>query len=155
MNAMSHAEQAKLWEIVRDIPVALLTTDDRGTLRSRPMVAQQPTFDGTLWFFTRRSSHKSIELGDNYHVNLSYASPEQNAYVSVSGLAQVVQDPAKQRELWNDEVARWIPSDPADDDLALLKVEVQQAEYWSGPATGGAQKRPARRASQQGKVSFD
>ena len=57
MNAMSDAEQAKLWEIVRDIPVALLTTDDHGTLRSRPMVAQQANFDGTLWFFTRRSSH--------------------------------------------------------------------------------------------------
>lgn len=155
MNAMSHAEQAKLWELVRDIPVALLTTDDRGTLRSRPMVAHQPTFDGTLWFFTRRSSHKSIELGDNYHVNLSYAAPAQNAYVSVSGLAQVVRDPAKQRELWNEEVARWIPADPADEDLALLKVEVQQAEYWSGPATGKGKKRPARRASQQGKVSFD
>lgn len=155
MNAMSHADQAKFWEIVRDIPVALLTTDDRGTLRSRPMVARQPTFDGTLWFFTRRSSHKSIELGDNYHVNLSYAAPEQNAYVSVSGLAQVVRDAAKQRELWNEEVARWIPADPADEDVALLKVEVQQAEYWSGPATGEGEKRPARRASQQGKVSFD
>lgn len=155
MNAMSHAEQAKLWEIVRDIPVALLITDDRGTLRSRPMVAQQPTFDGTLWFFTRRSSHKSIELGDNYHVNVSYASPEQNAYVSVSGLAQVVRDPAKQRELWNDEIARWIPTDPADEDLALLKVEVQQAEYWSGPAAGEGGKGPARRASEQGKVNFD
>jgi general stress protein 26 len=155
MNAMSHAEQAKLWEIVRDIPVALLTTDDQGTLRSRPMVARQPTFDGTLWFFTRRSSHKSIELGDNYHVNLSYAAPGRNAYVSVSGLAQVVRDPAKQRELWNEEVARWIPADPADDDLALLKVEVQQAEYWQGPATGEGAARPARRASEQGKVSFD
>ena len=155
MNTMTHIEQAKFWEIVRDIPVALLTTDDHGTLRSRPMVAQQADFDGTLWFFTRRSSHKAIELGDNYHVNLSYASPEQNAYVSVSGLAQVVQDPKKQRELWNDEVARWIPSDPTDDDLALLKVEVQQAEYWNGPASGTGKKRPARRAKEQAKVKFD
>jgi len=153
MAEMQAAEKEKLWSIVREIPVALLTTDDDGTLRSRPMAACQSSFDGHLWFFTRASSHKSIEIGKNYHVNVSYAVPEEDNYVSISGLTEIVRDPGKQRELWNDEIARWIGTGPEDEDVALLKVIVQQAEYWQAPQSrsGDTQhatldfKRPRRR----------
>ncbi len=149
---MSADDQARLWGVLQDVPVALLVTDDRGTLRSRPMVACQDDFDGVLWFFTKTGDHKAIELGDNYHVNLSYAAPESGTYVSVSGLAQVVQDAKRQEALWSDEIAEWIPGKATDKDVALLRVAVQQAEYWKGPAIDGSHRR-ARRAEQHGKVN--
>ena len=49
----------KLWGMIKDIRVTMMTTiDDDGTLRSRPMVAQQSEFDGDLWFFTWINSPK-------------------------------------------------------------------------------------------------
>ncbi len=135
MAAMQSGDKAKLWDIIRDVPVALLTTDDDGTLRSRPMATCQTSFDGNLWFFTKASSHQSIEIGKNYHVNVAYAVPEQDNYVSISGLTEIVRDPQKQRELWNEEVASWLGLDPEDEDVALLKVIVQQAEYWQVPGS--------------------
>ena len=63
-------------------------------------------------------------------VNVSYADPNNEAYVSVSGAARTFRDPAKARELWNSGARRWFPEGPDDPRLMILKVEIVQAEYW-------------------------
>ena len=52
-----------------------------------------------LWFFTQASSHKVLEIDHEHQVNLSYAQPDENRYVSVSGTATLVRDRAKIDEL--------------------------------------------------------
>jgi general stress protein 26 len=126
----------KLGEMIKDIDFAMLTTvDNDGTLRSRPMSTQQVEFDGDLWFFTRASSHKVDEVERDQHVNVSYAKPEDQRYVSVSGRAQLVRDKAKIKELWNPILKAWFPDGLEDPDLALLKINVEQAEYWDSPSS--------------------
>jgi general stress protein 26 len=121
----------KLRKMVKKVPVAMLTTVGAdGTLRSRPMATQAPDFDGELWFFTRFHSPKSEDIKENQRVNVSYASPKQDRYVSVSGTATVVRDAAKVKELWRGEYKAWFPDGKKDPDLALLKVKVEKAEYW-------------------------
>src|SRR5919112_5957683 len=86
----------KLRELIKDIQIAMLTTvTEDGTLRSRPMATQQAEFDGDLWFFTQANSPKVEELWHDRHVNVSYAAPDENRYVSVSGTAHLVQNPEK------------------------------------------------------------
>ena len=126
----------KLGEMIKDIDFAMLTTiDNDGTLRSRPMSTQQVEFDGDLWFFTRASSHKVDEVQRNQHVNVSYSKPEDQHYVSVSGMAELVHDKEKIEELWNPILKAWFPKGLEDPDLALLKVNVEQAEYWDSPSS--------------------
>jgi general stress protein 26 len=121
----------KLGQLIKDINVAMLTTAmPDGTLRSRPMMTQQTEFDGDLWFFTGASSPKVHEIEDDQHVNLSYAAPDDNRYVSVSGRATVVRDRQKTEELWKPMYKAWFPEGLDDPDLSLLKVDVEQAEYW-------------------------
>src|SRR3954451_25489350 len=84
----------KLWSMMKEISFAMLTTEDGGRLRARPMVAAQDHFDGTLWFFTRASSHKVEEVGSEHHVGVTYADPDAQNYVSLSGKATVVRDTA-------------------------------------------------------------
>jgi len=121
----------KLGELIKDVSVAMLTTAlPDGTLRSRPMQTQQTEFDGDLWFFTGASSPKAHEIEDDQHVNLSYAAPDDNRYVSVSGRATVVRDREKAEELWKPMYKAWFPEGLDDPDLSLLKIEVEQAEYW-------------------------
>ena len=126
----------KLGELIKDVKIAMLTTaESDGTLRSRPMATQKEEFEGTLWFFTRASSPKVEEVEQRHQVNLSYAAPDSNTYVSVSGTAALVRDPAKAKQLWNPILKAWFPQGLEDPDLALLHVEVDKAEYWDSPSS--------------------
>lgn len=124
----------KLWDMIEDIGLAMLTTiDEDGTLRSRPMGTINHDFEGDLWFFTRASSHKVLEVRQHEEVCLTYADPDDQEYVSVSGRATLVRDPAKAKELWREPLRTWFPKGLDDPDLALLKIHVTKAEYWDSP----------------------
>lgn len=126
----------KLGKLIKDVKIAMMTTIDRdGTLRSRPMATQKTEFDGTLWFFTHASSPKVEEVEESQHVNLSYAAPDSNTYVSVTGNATLVRDQTKAKDLWNPILKAWFPKGLEDPDLALLHVVVEKAEYWDSPSS--------------------
>ena len=126
----------KLGELIKDIRIAMLTTmDDGGVHRSRPMATQQVEFDGDLWFFTGKTSPKMSEIRAEQNVNVSFANPDKNIFVSVSGVAEIVDDGAKAKELWSPAYKAWFPDGLDDPDLALLKVHVEQAEYWDSPGS--------------------
>lgn len=121
----------KLWSMIKDIHTAMLTTIDAdGSLRARPMAGVQKDFDGVLWFFTRAGAHKVLEIAAHHAVNLAYANPDAQRYVSVSGHAELSRDKAKAGELWSDATAPWFPKGLDDPELALLKVTVDKGEYW-------------------------
>jgi len=136
-QAMSaHADVEKLGQLIKGIKVAMLTTlCPDGSLRSRPMATQDAEFDGTLWFFTRGDAPKADEVRRSEQVNLSYASPTDQRYVSVSGTAHLVRDPQKIKEFWNPLLKAWFPEGRDDPQLALLRVDVEKAEYWDSPSS--------------------
>lgn len=130
----------KLGKLISDIQYAMLTTaEPDGTLRSRPMATHfnhnSKEFDGTLWFFTKDHSPKVDEVQQDHHVGISFASPEQSTYVSVSGMATLVKDRKKNEELWTDKYIAWFPKGLDEPELALLKVTVDKAEYWDTPSS--------------------
>src|SRR5919112_3962266 len=117
--------RAKLWSLIKDIKFAMLVTEcDDGTLRSRPMATQQNDFDGNLWFFTSVDSAKVAEISHHQKVNLSYAEPGDQKYVSVSGTCEVTRDRAKMQELWNPVFKAWFPNGLDEPNIGLLKVSV-------------------------------
>jgi protease I len=135
-SAQEAATMAKLGEMIKNIKVAMLTTrKSDGSLHSCPMMTQGKQFDRILWFFTARSSAKGDEIAEDQEVNLSYADPGANRYVSVSGRAKLVRDRAKAQELWTPAVKAWFPRGLDDPELALLQVSVERAEYWDAPAS--------------------
>ena len=123
----------KLWSMMKDIGTAMLTTDDAGKLRARPMVAAQKEFTGELWFFTRVSSHKVTEVNSEHHVGITYADAGKQDYVSLSGRATLVTDKAQVRAHWSEPMRTWFPKGVDDPEAALLKVTVDAAEYWDAP----------------------
>ena len=125
----------KLVRLIKDIKFAMLTTATKnGALRSRPMATQvEDDFDGTLWFFTDDDEAKVHEIQRDKHVNVSFADPHKNDYVSVSGLASIVKNKAKAKELWNPFYKAWFPDGLDDPKLALIRVDVDRAEYWDSP----------------------
>ena len=125
----------KLWDMMRSIGFAMLTSEDDGQLRARPMVASQKDFDGTLWFFTRASSHKVEEVQTQHRVGVTYAEPSKQNYVSLSGDATLVRDAGSIASHWTESMRTWFPKGKDDPDIALLRVDVTQAEYWDAPSS--------------------
>ena len=129
-------DRQKVWELIKDIQTSLLvTTGTGGQLHGRPMVALNKEFDGDLWFASRQGAPKLDEIGDNRHVLLAYSEPKSQNYVSISGLAALVRDPAKVASLWSEAMRVWFPKGPDDPSITLIKVEVESAEYWDAPSS--------------------
>lgn len=140
IEAQSNPDLEKLGELIEGIKFAMLTTaEDNGRLRSRPMSCLQMDSEGNLWFFTSRSSGKMREAGADPMVNLSWSHPDKQDYVSVSGIASEVDDRDKMRALWTPWLKPWFPDGLDDPDLVLLRVSIDEFEYWDAP--GNAIKR--------------
>jgi general stress protein 26 len=129
----------KLWSMIKDIRFAMLISEDGDLLRSRPMAVSQRAFDGTLWFFTRADSHKVADMQHDDRVAVSYADPDSRTYVSLSGHARLVRDSDVIKEHWNEAARAWFSEGREDPDIALLRVNVEAAEYWDAPSSAMVQ----------------
>jgi general stress protein 26 len=131
----SNAALQKLRDLIKDIHYCMLTTiEEDGSLRSRPMATNgEVEENGDLWFFTTASSPKVTEA-NQHQVNVSFAAPDKQEYVSLSGVAELVRDRAKMQQLWKPELKAWFPKELDEPDIALLKVNATHAEYWDAPA---------------------
>lgn len=126
----------KIWSLIKDAHSALLVTVAAdGSLDSRPMGCIQRGFDGSLWFFTFASSAKVKEIADDSHVLVSYARPSDYEYVSLSGRARMIRDERRVKELWSEAFRVWFPSGREDPELALIRIDVDEAKYWTDAAS--------------------
>jgi len=132
-----HVEQGsieQLRKMIKDVKYALLTTAaPDGSLHSRPLTTLDWDFDGVAWFLVPRDSRLASELTRSPDVNLAYASPEEDTFISLAGRAQVQQNPARARELWNRWAEMFFPDGPESPEVGVLRVEIRSAEYWTGP----------------------
>ncbi|MEP7291289.1 MAG: pyridoxamine 5'-phosphate oxidase family protein [Chloroflexota bacterium] len=116
---------------IKGIRIVMLTTvDQEESLRSRPMGMLDYEFAGDLWFFTSASEPKVAEVKRENQVNVAFADPSSNRYVSVSGIASIVPDRARMEKLWHPIMKAWFPDGLETPDIALLRVSVHKAEYW-------------------------
>ncbi len=124
---------AKVAELVKDMRMAMLVTiDSQGRPHSRPMATQQAPFDGTLWFMTSENTAKLTEISANPRVNVAYASSSAESYLSISGNAEVLNDRERIREFWNPFLRAWFES-AEDPTIRLIRITVDEAEYWDTP----------------------
>ena len=123
----------RLWDLVKDIRMAMFTTrHGNGHLHSRPMTTQNSCVDedASLWFFMSRGSDTVADLAADPVVNISYADPGADRYVSISATAVVVYNAAMKQRLWSTMAAAWFPGGATDPDLALVQARILHAGYW-------------------------
>ena len=123
----------KLWKMIDEIGVAMLTTEGPGGLESRPMSAYVDRDARAIWFLTKIDTAKTHEIADDAHVNLAFADTKANSFVSVTGTARVVRDVAKQKELWGPFAEAWMPEGPEAPTTAVIRVEPQHGTLWDSP----------------------
>jgi len=130
-KAQATPELRRIAELVSAIEIAMLVTaEPAGPLRSRPLRTLQMDSDGALWFMTTISSPKIGEIDEHRRVSLSYMHPASERYVWASGVTQILRDEDKARELWTPGLRPWLPYGRDDPEAVLLKVTIEEAEYW-------------------------
>jgi general stress protein 26 len=123
-------------KLIENIHICMLNTlGADGTIDSRPMGLNAQNFDGMLWFLTRRESGKVAEIADDAHVTVVFSEPETSKYISMKGRARVSQDRAKIEELWGPMMNAWFPEGKEDPSIAVLSVEVSEANYWEASSS--------------------
>jgi general stress protein 26 len=124
-------EWRRLADLIAEIEIAMLATaEPHGALHSRPLRTLQMDAQGALWFMTTISSSKIGEMDAHRRVSLSYMRPARDRYVWASGVTQILRDEQKARELWTLELRPWLPCGRDDPETVLLKVTIEDAEYW-------------------------
>jgi len=131
-----HEAVKRIGELIKDIRMAMMTTvDTDGSLHTRPMGAQEKEFDGTLYFLTGKNSHKVEEIQQDSHVNIAYANPDKNQWVSVAGTATASRDQATIGELWSPFHKAWFPEGKDDPNISVVRVDVESVEYWEAASS--------------------
>ena len=129
-----HRDIEKLKDVIDGLDTAMLTTiSAQGRLVSRPLRMQEMDEGGAMWFVTDCKSHKIDEIRARPQVNLAFAAPADNTYVSVSGKATVLFDKARLQALWSPAMMVFYPDGLDDPDLCVLRVDLESAEYWDRP----------------------
>ncbi|MCB1467246.1 MAG: pyridoxamine 5'-phosphate oxidase family protein [Rhizobiaceae bacterium] len=135
---MSASDREKLYELIDDVKIAMLTTlEPGGGLHTRPMANQKADPDGAIWFFTEKNGSVASNVNANPILSLGYAA--SGTYVAVSGRGTMIDDREMISALWSEAAAAWFPKGKTDPNLVLLKVEPEIGEFWTFPAKPIAQ----------------
>ena|SRR6185312_7052926 len=122
---------SRLHDKIKNIKIAMLTfAYSNGKLKSNPMTTMQTECEGNIWFFTQLDSEQAEEVQKNPLVNISYTDSYTETYVSISGKAEIVTERSKMNELWKPNLEEWLPGGLNNPKLCLLKVLMEEAEYW-------------------------
>ena len=146
---------ARLRGMIDKAKVAMLATlDPAQELRSRPLHTERVDEDGTLWFIVAADAPKVGEIySHSGKVCVSYSDPERQNYVSLTGTAQLVDDPGRKAELWSSIAEAWFPGGKDDPAIGLLRVQPEHGEYWDGPSSAAGQIFALAKAALTGDVS--
>ena len=121
----------KIKELADAADICLFTTNlTELPLSARPMSRQKIDDDGTLWFFSDKSSHKNEHIQRDNRVQLFFSNRNSSEYLSVYGIAEVIKDTAKAKELWSPIAKTWFNGGPDDPSLTIIKVTPQDGYYW-------------------------
>ena len=126
----------KINELIQGKHIAMLTSVSHdGSFHARPMAILDAEFDGDIWFFTKKDAPKVDQIEDEPRVNVAYSDPANQDYVSLAGRAKLVVDQELNKKYWQPQFEAWFPDGLDDPQLALLKIEVEGAEYWDSPSS--------------------
>lgn len=131
-----HSDRDRVWNLMEKIGLCMLVTHDGSSdeLHARPMHAHIARDEEAVFFLADIRQRKDDEIEINENVCLTFADPGSQAYVSVTGTANVLDDKAKVAELWSTAARAWWDSKD-DPNIRVLRVMPSMAEFWDSPGT--------------------
>jgi general stress protein 26 len=105
---------------------ALITQDSSGRSQARTLDPFPPDENMVVWLGTNPRSRKVATIRRNPHVALYYFDRESQAYVTIYGIARLINDPKAKLKWWKDEWKSFYPDRPKD--YLLIRVTPQKLD---------------------------
>ena len=157
MSDMTKDDQIKLIEkIIQDVKFAMMTTitHDEKHLHACPMTTNKNELaQAKIWFIGDKTTETVKDLQKNPQVNLSYVSTDQKDYVSINGVAKLIDDKEKLDELWSPIYAAFYEHGKEDPNVQIICVECNGAQYWQSGNSIANMFKLASAALQDGKIA--
>lgn len=106
----------------------------------RPMSVRETDDAGAIWFLSSIDSHKNQELQSNPTVKLFFQSGKHSGFLELDGHAEVSQDKARIKQLWNAMLKTWFTEGQDDPRITVIKITPRTGYYWDnkhGDAVAG------------------
>ena len=114
--------EAEFWKALESDRTMMLGLDGVEDGHTRPMTAQTEGPTGPIWFFSARENALVQALAENDRAIATFAT--------VHGTLSLDNDRATIERLWNPFVAAWYEGGKDDPNLALLRLDAEEAEIW-------------------------
>lgn len=120
--------KTKFWKSLDDSPFLFLQRDaDPHT--AVPMTAQlDRDADSAIWFFTQKNSDFA-KLGA---VTATFEGKGHEMFARFKGTLSIEEDQGRFEQFWNNFVKAWYDGGKDDPDILFLRMDLGEAEIWSG-----------------------
>ncbi len=145
---MSH--ESRVWDILDETGVGMLTTAFGGGLRARPLDARPDRDAGAIYFVIDGRGLKDDEIEACPDVCFAVVNARDKAYLSITGEARVLRAPMLAAKIWKKSDDVWWPGGPEDAHVRVLRLDPHLAELWDGPASAAVARHEFARARATG-----
>jgi general stress protein 26 len=97
---------------------------------TRPMSEQLVDDKGQIWFISRKDSEKNSEIAQDPFVQLLFQGNKHSGFISIYGIAEIIDDQQKIDELWQPMFKVWFEKGKNDPMISLIRVDPTQGYYW-------------------------
>jgi general stress protein 26 len=116
--------------LARFEPAVLMTTDGLGAIHASVESEAVAVTGRTLWFLADARALLDWEAHRRHVVTLSFQSPDERVYFTLSGRTEVVTDTAVVSQMWRPAFKRWFHGGPTDPRLLLVQFSTYDAEFY-------------------------
>jgi len=88
-----------------------------------------------MWFFTVKDNAMVRELDQGHRAVATFTAKDHDLFATLHGTLLVESDPAMVDRLWNSHVAAWYDGGRNDPNIALLRLDPEQAEIWENASS--------------------
>lgn len=122
------ALKQQFWNTLAESPFIFLERDDASST-AVPMTAQlDKDADSAIWFFTSKNSDFA-KLGP---ATASFTGKDHDIFARFNGRLAIETDQERFDQFWNNFVEAWYDDGKQDDDILFLRMDLGDAEIWSG-----------------------
>lgn len=114
--------------LARFEPAVLLTSDGLGAIHASLGADNAP--GRKLWFLADARSLLDWESNRRQLVTLTFQSPDERVFLTVSGKAEIITDPGVTAKMWRPAFKRWFPRGADDPRLLLVQFSPYDAEFY-------------------------